>query len=92
MMDPPPFPHQTLRRGRKCARVLSLLLSLASSVKSREDMSREVSCVRRGRYLEGLHAAYEEFIADIARVIPVIKVNYSQFRTAEEMAEKIAAE
>jgi deoxyadenosine kinase len=43
-------------------------------------------------YLQGLHAAYEEFIADIARVIPVIKVNYSQFRTADEMAEKIAEE
>ena len=43
-------------------------------------------------YLQGLHAAYEEFIADISRVIPVIKVDYSEFRTAEEMAEKIAAE
>ena len=43
-------------------------------------------------YLQGLHAAYEEFIADISKVIPVIKVNYSEFRTAEEMAEKIAQE
>eukprot|EP00930_Biecheleria_cincta_P039946 TRINITY_DN27410_c0_g1_i2.p1 TRINITY_DN27410_c0_g1~~TRINITY_DN27410_c0_g1_i2.p1 ORF type:complete len:304 (+),score=42.37 TRINITY_DN27410_c0_g1_i2:50-913(+) len=37
-------------------------------------------------YLRSLHAAYEIFIADIARVIPVIKVDYSKFRTAEEMA------
>jgi deoxyadenosine kinase len=43
-------------------------------------------------YLQGLHAAYEEFIADISRVIPVIKVNYSQFRTADEMATRIAEE
>jgi len=43
-------------------------------------------------YLQGLHAAYEEFINDIARVIPVIKVNYSEFRTAEDMAEKIKIE
>lgn len=43
-------------------------------------------------YLQGLHAAYEEFINDIARVIPVIKVNYSQFRTADEMADKIVEE
>eukprot|EP01048_Picozoa_sp_COSAG05_P007951 COSAG05_NODE_581_length_8548_cov_3.360279_7_plen_97_part_00 len=43
-------------------------------------------------YLTGLHAAYEEFITDIARVIPVIKVDYSQFRTADEMAVKIAEE
>lgn len=43
-------------------------------------------------YLTGLYAAYEEFISEIARQIPVIKVNYSQFRTADEMAEKIAEE
>merc|ERR1719215_1941472 len=43
-------------------------------------------------YLQALHAAYEVFIADIARVIPVIKVDYSRFRTAEEMALVIKAE
>jgi len=43
-------------------------------------------------YLTGLHAAYEEFIADIARVIPVIKVDYCRFHSAEEMAKVIKAE
>jgi deoxyadenosine kinase len=43
-------------------------------------------------YLKALHAAYEGFIADIARVIPVIKVDYSRFRTAEEMAQIIRHE
>jgi len=43
-------------------------------------------------YLKALHAAYEVFIADIARVIPVIKVDYSRFRTAEEMAQVIKTE
>jgi len=43
-------------------------------------------------YLKALHAAYEVFIADIARVIPVIKVDYSRFRTAEEMAQVIKEE
>ena len=43
-------------------------------------------------YLQGLHAAYEQFITEIARVIPVIKVDYSQFRTAEQMATKIEEE
>merc|ERR1711982_274120 len=43
-------------------------------------------------YLKALHAAYEVFIADIARVIPVIKVDYSRFRTAEEMAQVIKVE
>mmetsp|Transcript_19963 Transcript_19963/g.28687 ORF Transcript_19963/g.28687 Transcript_19963/m.28687 type:complete len:255 (+) Transcript_19963:72-836(+) len=43
-------------------------------------------------YLQALYNAYETFIADIARVIPVIKVDYSRFRTAEEMAKMIKAE
>merc|ERR1719356_224090 len=42
--------------------------------------------------LKALHAAYEVFIADISRVIPVIKVDYQRFRTAEEMAQVIKAE
>jgi hypothetical protein len=39
-----------------------------------------------------LHSAYEEFVADIARVIPVIKVDYNRFRTAEDMAKVIKIE
>lgn len=41
-------------------------------------------------YLENLHTAYAVFIKEISRIIPVIKVNYEQFRTADEMAEVIA--
>ena len=40
-------------------------------------------------YLQNLHKAYEVFIADIARIIPVIRVNYERFRTTEEMADMI---
>ena len=40
-------------------------------------------------YLKALHQAYEEFISDISRVIPVIKVDYSKFPTAEQMAKAI---
>merc|ERR1712066_1201173 len=43
-------------------------------------------------YLKALHAAYEVFIQDISRVIPVIKVDYERFRTAEEMAKVIKSE
>lgn len=43
-------------------------------------------------YLKGLHQAYEEFISEISRIIPVIRVNYSEFRTATEMAEMVARE
>lgn len=43
-------------------------------------------------YLVSLHAAYEEFISEIARVIPVIKVDYSEFRSVDEMVTRILAE
>merc|ERR1712039_1074046 len=43
-------------------------------------------------YLKALHAVYETFINDISRVIPVIKVDYQRFRTADEMAQVIKAE
>jgi deoxyadenosine kinase len=44
------------------------------------------------RYLQSLYDAYEIFIAEIARTIPVIKVDYSNFRTPEEMAASIVRE
>lgn len=68
------------------------------------DVSAEESLARiqkRGRdveagitidYLEALYAGYEEFIDDISRVIPVIRVDYRRFATAEEMAEVIQRE
>ena len=40
-------------------------------------------------YLSRLHDAYEEFMEDIARIIPVIRVNYEKFHTADEMADMI---
>lgn len=43
-------------------------------------------------YLQGLYTAYEKFISEIARVIPVIKVDYSEFRSVDEIAERIRDE
>ena len=40
-------------------------------------------------YLQALYAEYERFIADIARSVPVIRVDWDRFRDAEEMAELI---
>eukprot|EP01111_Echinosteliopsis_oligospora_P020038 TRINITY_DN9994_c0_g1_i1.p1 TRINITY_DN9994_c0_g1~~TRINITY_DN9994_c0_g1_i1.p1 ORF type:complete len:227 (-),score=47.28 TRINITY_DN9994_c0_g1_i1:40-642(-) len=59
------------------------------------DVSPEQSLARikkRGRdcesnisleYLSNLYKSYEEFIQEISRVIPVIRVNWSEFRSAE---------
>ena len=54
-----------------------------------EMRSRECESSISLDYLSRLHAAYEEFMDDIARIIPVIRVNYQKFRTADEMAEMI---
>lgn len=43
-------------------------------------------------YLTCLYNEYENFINDISRVVPVIRVDYSRFKTAEEMAAIIKAE
>lgn len=56
---------------------------------------------RRGRgmeqgitldYLRALYQGYEEFVDDISRVIPLIRVDYERFPTVEEMAEVIQRE
>jgi len=43
-------------------------------------------------YLTALYEEYENFIRDISRSIPVIRVDWDQFRDAEEMAEVIQRE
>lgn len=51
--------------------------------------SRDCEVGIKIEYLRNLHKAYEEFLQDIARIIPVIRVNYEQFHTTDEMAEMI---
>ena len=43
-------------------------------------------------YLKALYTAYEDFVNDIAKIIPVIKVDYQRFHTAEQMAKVIKTE
>ena len=43
-------------------------------------------------YLRALHDGYEQFVREISRVIPVIRVDYERFATAEEMADVIKRE
>lgn len=68
------------------------------------DVSPEVSLERiraRGRacektisieYLRNLHKGYEDFVADISRSIPVIRVNWDTFMDEEELAARIVSE
>ena len=43
-------------------------------------------------YVTKSYNDYEEFLKEISKVIPVIRVNYSKFKTAEEMAQIIKKE
>lgn len=54
--------------------------------------SRDVESKIELSYLEALHEGYQEFIASISKVVPVIRVDYERFATAEEMAEVIRRE
>jgi deoxyadenosine kinase len=40
-------------------------------------------------YLTALHRGYQSFIRDISKVLPVIRIDYDRFATAEEMVEVI---
>ena len=54
--------------------------------------SRDVESKIELDYLQALYDGYQEFIASISKVIPVIRVDYERFATAEEMADVIQRE
>ena len=54
--------------------------------------SRDVESKIELGYLQALHEGYQEFVESISKVIPVIRVDYERFATAEEMAEVIKRE
>jgi deoxyadenosine kinase len=43
-------------------------------------------------YLRALHNGYQEFVEDISKVIPVIRVDYERFQSVEAMAQVIQRE
>ena len=67
------------------------------------DVSPEISLSRiesRGRgceqtisldYLQALYAEYERFLAEISRVIPVLRVGWNEYKDVEELARAITA-
>jgi len=43
-------------------------------------------------YLNALYKAYEDFVNEIAKIIPVIKVDYQRFHSANQMAKVVRHE
>src|SRR3954471_16279605 len=54
--------------------------------------SRDVESSIKLDYLKALYDGYQEFVESISKVIPVIRIDYERFATAEEMASVIQRE
>ena len=54
--------------------------------------SRDVEGGIQLDYLKALYDGYQEFVADVSKVIPVIRVDYERFPSVEAMAQVIQRE
>ena len=72
--------------------IVFLDVSPEASAERIRSRSRDVEANISLEYLRALHDGYEEFVASISKVIPVIRVDYERFATAEEMARVIERE
>ena len=57
-----------------------------------EERSRGVESGITEDYLTALHAEYENFVADISKVVPLIRVSWNEYHDVQEMAEVIKRE
>jgi len=69
--------------------IVYLDVSPERSMERIQARSRSVESTISLEYLTALYEGYEEFIADISRLTPVIRVDYGRFATAEEMTQVI---
>ncbi|MEZ4465387.1 MAG: deoxynucleoside kinase [bacterium] len=72
--------------------IVFLDLKPASSMERIRQRARDVETGISMEYLEVLHGNYVHFIEDIARTVPVIRVDWETYRDAEEMAGVIERE
>jgi deoxyadenosine kinase len=72
--------------------IVYLDLTPESSLARVKERSRDVETGITLDYLTALRNEYESFITDISKRIPVIRVNWEQYRDADEMAAVIERE
>ena len=72
--------------------IIFLDVSPEGSAERIRQRNRDVESKIELGYLHALYEGYQEFVASISKVIPVIRVDYERFATAEEMAEVIQRE
>jgi deoxyadenosine kinase len=76
----------------KPSAIIFLDVSPEASAERIRSRSRDVESKIELGYLQALHDGYQEFVENISRVIPVIRIDYERFQTAEQMAEVIKRE
>ena len=72
--------------------IVYLDVSPESSMERIRMRSRGVETTIKLDYLRSLYDGYQEFVQNISRLVPVIRVSYERFATAQEMAEVIKRE
>lgn len=72
--------------------IIYLDLKPETSFERVRQRSRDVESGLSLDYLRALHQSYEDFIGDISRKVPVIRVSWEEYKDAEAMAEMIERE
>lgn len=72
---------------RKPDLIVHLDVTPEESLERIKQRNRECETSITIEYLQALHAGYEEFLQQISKTIPVIKVRYSAFKTGKQMAD-----
>jgi deoxyadenosine kinase len=72
--------------------IVFLDVSPEASAERIRSRSRDVESKIELGYLRALYDGYQEFIAGVSKVIPVIRIDYERFATVEDMAEVIKRE
>lgn len=77
---------------RKPSVIVHLDVSPVESLRRIRERSRGMELNIPLQYLQDLRAGYEEFLQDISRTIPVIRVNWESFKSTDEMIAMLRRE
>jgi deoxyadenosine kinase len=77
---------------RKPNVIVFLDVSAEESLNRIKERNREIEAGISLEYLQSLAKAYAAFIRDISKAIPVIRVDWNEFHSTEEMVAKIKEE
>lgn len=74
---------------RKPNLIVHLDVSPETALRRIQSRARDCESGITIEYLRALHDGYKTFLVDISRTIPVIRINYEEFKDFEDMADAI---